>query len=105
MSRSVDYEVDVQLSELIERLRVGLERHPTAGAALAAEVEQAMALLTARNQRRRVLQRMQAQGLMDGRPEQARLDLEAQDAQLRERLSGLLARLEPRSADEDPQAS
>ena len=90
MSRSVDYEVDVQLSELLERLRVGLERHPAEGAALVDEVEHVMGLVMARNQRRRVLHRMQA-----------RLDLEAQDAQLRERLSGLLARLEPR---DDPQA-
>ena len=95
MSHSVDYEEDPQLAALVEQLRVVLERGCSPDAALSKDVEAALHLLMARNQRRRVLVRMLAQGWLDGRPELARADLEALDAQLRERLPPLLARLEP----------
>jgi len=95
MSHSVDYEEDPQLAALVEQLRVALEQGSSPDAALSRDVEAALHLLMARNHRRRVLVRMQAQGWLDGRPELARADLEALDAQLRERLPALLARLEP----------
>jgi hypothetical protein len=95
MSHSVDYEEDPQLAALVEQLRVALERGCSPDAALSKDVEAALHLLMARNLRRRVLVRMLAQGWLDGRPELARADLEALDAQLRERLPPLLARLEP----------
>ncbi len=102
MSRPVDYEEDAQLAELVERLRVTLERCASPGAALSDEVDAALRLLMARNQRRRVLQRMLVHGWLDGRPEQARVDLEALDEQLRALLPPLLTRLELRGA---PQGS
>jgi hypothetical protein len=98
----VDYEEDAQLAELVERLRVTLERGASPDAALADEVDAALRLLMARNQRRRVLQRMHAHGWLDGRPEQARADLEALDGQLRVLLPPLLARLELRDAPQGP---
>lgn len=102
MSHSVDYEEDAQLAELVERLRVALEPGSPPEPALAGEVEECLRLLMARNQRRRVLQKMQAQGWLDGRPEQARADVEALDAQLRDRLPRLLAQLEPRASPQEP---
>ena len=96
MSHSVDYEEDAQLAELVERLRVTLERGASPAAPLSDDVDAALRLLMVRNQRRRVLQRMHVHGWLDGRPEQARADLEALDAQLRALLPPLLARLELR---------
>jgi hypothetical protein len=95
MSRTLDYEADAELSELIDRLRLTLERVASPPAELFEEVESVMSELMARNRLRRVLLRMQLQGWMDGRPEQAREELEQRDAHLRERLPELLARLEP----------
>ena len=102
MSRSLDYEQDPELSDLLERLRVALESAPALPADVEEAVEGVMREMMVRNRQRRVLQRMQAQGWMDGRPEQARLELEALDARLRERLPALLERLEQLRA---PQAT
>jgi hypothetical protein len=102
MSRSLDYEQDPELSELLERLRVALESAPALPADVEEAVEGVMREVMVRNRQRRVLQRMQAQGWMDGRPEQARLELEALDAGLRERLPALLARLEQLRAPQAP---
>jgi hypothetical protein len=102
MSRTLDYEADPQLSELLERLRVALERFPSPPPEIFAEVEAVMRVLMARNKRRRMLQRMQAQGLMDERPEQMRAEVEAADAQLRIRLPYLLARLEAPDSPQGP---
>jgi len=104
MSRPLDYEADAELSELIDRLRAALERLASPPEDVVREVESVMAELTVRNRLRRVLQRMQSHGWMDGRPEQAREELEQRDAHLRARLPALLARLEP-ADDGAPQAS
>ena len=98
MSRPLDYAQDPELAELVERLRVTLERGGSPGAALSDEVDSALRLLMARNQRRRVLQRMLVHGWLDGRPEQARVEVEALDVQLRVLLPPLLARLELRDS-------
>jgi hypothetical protein len=102
MSRTLDYEADPQLSELLERLRVALEHHPSPPPEVLEGVEDVMRQLMARNKRRRMLQRMRALGLMDGRPEQMRQDVEAADAQLRESLPSLLARLEAPDSPQGP---
>jgi hypothetical protein len=103
MSRTLDYEADAELSELIERLRLALERVTSPAPDIVEEVDSVMGELMVRNRLRRVLLRMQLQGWMDGRPEQTREELEQRDAHLRERIPELLARLEP-ADDGAPQA-
>lgn len=102
MSRSLDYEQDPELSELLEQLRLALERASSLPADVEEAVEGVMREVMVRNRQRRVMQRMQAQGWMDERPAQARVDLEALDARLRERLPGLLARLQELLAPQAP---